>query len=271
MGETPKKYHVTDDGDVFRINEDGSFTSMGNAEKMYEPKDEDGGRTARQAETGVENKAPVKPFAETESRKRGWIYVAAVVAVLVALACFLILQRGYADSDSGVEYVDSVPVAMEETAAETPVEEAAAEEVAAEAVAAEVPAEETPVAEAPVAEAPAAVPQSYATVGAVDPERVYRSVDKEAEFPGGDRARRQWLRDNIQWPRDAAGRQLQGEVELDFIIERDGSISAVTVSRSDNPDLNAAAIRLVSSMPNWSPAMVRNQPVRSEMGITLFF
>lgn len=34
MGETPKKYHVTEDGDVYRINEDGSFTSMGNAENI---------------------------------------------------------------------------------------------------------------------------------------------------------------------------------------------------------------------------------------------
>ena len=84
-------------------------------------------------------------------------------------------------------------------------------------------------------------------------------------------ARRQWLRDNIQWPRDANGQQLHGEVELDFIIERDGSISNVKVTYSENTDLNTAAIRLISSMPNWSPAMVKNQPVRSPMGITLFF
>ena len=34
MEEKPNKYHVTDDGDIFRINDDGSFTSIGNAEKM---------------------------------------------------------------------------------------------------------------------------------------------------------------------------------------------------------------------------------------------
>lgn len=267
MGETPKKYHVTDEGDVFRINEDGSFTSMGNAEKMYEPKGGDAVGTARQAEAGEDKKAPVKPFGVKEPRKRGRVFwMLCPVAVIAALVCFLILQRGYAEREHW-EYVDSVPVVAEEV----PVEEVAAEEVAAEAVAVEVPAVVASVEEVPVAVAPAAVPQSYVTVGAVDPDRVYGSVDREAEFPGGDRARRQWLRDNIQWPRDASGRQLQGEVELDFIIERDGSISAVTVARSDNPDLNAAAISLISAMPKWSPAMVGDQPVRSAMGITLFF
>lgn len=34
MGQQPKKYHVTDEGIVYRVNEDGSFTEMGNAEEF---------------------------------------------------------------------------------------------------------------------------------------------------------------------------------------------------------------------------------------------
>ncbi len=96
-------------------------------------------------------------------------------------------------------------------------------------------------------------------------------MEVQADFPGGDRARLQWLRDNISWPRDVNGQQLHGDVELDFIIERDGSVSNVKVIYSENSELNSAAITLISSMPKWSPAMVNNQPVRSPMGITLFF
>lgn len=105
----------------------------------------------------------------------------------------------------------------------------------------------------------------------IDVNKIYSAVEVQAEFPGGDHARRQWLRDNIQWPLDANGNQLRGEVELDFVIERDGSISNVKVTYSENPALNSAAINLIRSMPRWSPAKVNNQPVRSPMGITLFF
>lgn len=34
MGQTPKKYHVSDDGQIYRINKDGSFTNMGNIESI---------------------------------------------------------------------------------------------------------------------------------------------------------------------------------------------------------------------------------------------
>lgn len=36
MGEIPKKYHITDNGDIYKVNDDGSFTSMGNAEQYIE-------------------------------------------------------------------------------------------------------------------------------------------------------------------------------------------------------------------------------------------
>lgn len=105
----------------------------------------------------------------------------------------------------------------------------------------------------------------------IDPNKVYYSVEVQAEYHGGDRARLQWLRDNIQWPRDGDGRQLHGEVELEFVIERDGSVSNVVVTYSDDTALNSAAINVISSMPKWYPAKVKNQPVRSPMGMTLFF
>ncbi len=38
MGQLPNKYHILDDGSVYKVNEDGSFTSVGNVEEFSHPK-----------------------------------------------------------------------------------------------------------------------------------------------------------------------------------------------------------------------------------------
>ncbi len=106
---------------------------------------------------------------------------------------------------------------------------------------------------------------------AIDPNKIYYSYDVEAEFPGGKKARKNWLNDNISWPTDNSGNILHGDVELEFVVERDGRISNVKVTDSENPRLNSEAIRLIGSMPRWTPALLNSQPVRSAVSLTLFF
>ncbi len=314
MEEKPNKYHVTDDGDIFRINDDGSFTSIGNAEKMSESKHEEEPVSEQEPLSSSKVKSTPPP-AKRNSRKRFWVYgvlyIIAVLAVIVWYNSFYPHERESADeplqqeqplvmaTDTAV-ILSPITTAMEDDAVYP--EAAQAEEVPIETAPQEddmqVVPEQAPIegqsAKAAMGgtlreeqpDAAAATTESHYDAGTVsgsvsygkrqilntiDPNMVYYSVEVQAEFPGGDRARRQWLHDNIIWPRDNNGSQMQGDVELEFIIERDGSVSNVKVSYSDNPGLNPEAIRLISSMPKWSPAMVRNQPVRSPMGITLFF
>lgn len=315
MEEKPNKYHVTDAGDIFRINDDGSFTSIGNAEKMSESKHEEEPVSEQEPLPSSKVKSTPPP-AKRNSRKRFWVYgvlyIIAVLAVIVWYNSFYPLEREPADeqplqqeqplvmaTDTAV-ILSPITTAMEDDAVYP--EAAQAEEVPIETAPQEDDMQVVPE-QAPIEgqsaktamggtlreeqpDAAAATTESHYDAGTVsgsvsyvesqrlntiDPNKVYYSVEVQAEFPGGDRARRQWLHDNIVWPRDNNGSQMQGDVELEFIIERDGSVSNVKVSYSDNPGLNPEAIRLISSMPKWSPAMVRNQPVRSPMGITLFF
>lgn len=294
MGETPKKYHVTDEGDVFRINEDGSFTSMGNAEKMSEQKTEE--TKAEQDSVPSPDSAPSKPAAKKSSDKRMLLYFMLFLAIVLAgaLAYFFLSPNGIPADQAAVPdkppTEDSIAVAQ---TAETDVTQgkAPAQDVVPQAqegaylqpgqaiepketqaaVSYEKAAESQPKVETNIEST--YKPDKFETKpsNTIDPDKVYYSVEVQAQFPGGDRAKTRWLNDNISWPRDANGNPLQGDVELEFIIERDGSISNVKVTYSENPDLNSAAVRLISSMPKWSPAKVRNQPVRSPMGITLFF
>lgn len=291
MGEKIKKYHITDDGDVYRVNDDGSFTSMGNAEKMSESNSEESFNFNKNHTSSNEN--PIKPFSHDNSRKRSW--VSGIIILMIIVGCILYFIKtsnpednlSQPDTDTiAADYNNTILVTESTVENISPEAHKSSQKNKSQSTQDLVPAvtnkavpkissKEPIVQEITGHGQKSAVEPVHRTetqnTNSIDPNKVYYAVEVQAEFPGGDRARLQWLRDHIVWPRDVNGTQLQGDVELEFIIERDGSVSNVKVTYSENPELNSAAITLISSMPKWSPAMVKNQPVRSPMGITLFF
>lgn len=282
MGDNPKKYHVTDDGDVYRINDDGSFTSMGNAEHMSTSNPKEADASSSDFST---NDRPIKPFSK---KNRIGIAFGVITCVLLfgGIGLLYILNQPetsnipIADTFSADTVVPSINAEPSGDIEKLNVEEQIVEVQKTHHV--EEPnvksyeSRQREIVESQRESENLSIPTEHSAdkankKDAIDTNKIYSAVEVQADFPGGDRARRQWLRDNIQWPVDANGQQLHGEVELEFVIERDGAISNVKVTFSENPELNSAAINLISSMPKWSPAMVKNQPVRSPMGITLFF
>ncbi len=55
---------------------------------------------------------------------------------------------------------------------------------------------------------------------------------------------------------------IQGKVFIQFVIERDGSITDVKVARGVDASLDKEAVRVVQSMPKWKPGKQRGKPVR---------
>lgn len=80
------------------------------------------------------------------------------------------------------------------------------------------------------------------------------SAADTAQFPGGQEALQTYITENLRYPTTAKENGIEGNVELEFIVKADGSISSVKVLRMIDPDLEAEAIRLVTSMPKWQPA-----------------
>ena len=64
---------------------------------------------------------------------------------------------------------------------------------------------------------------------------------------------------------------IQGTVMLTFIVEKDGSISNVTVVRSRGELLDAEAVRVVKGMPKWTPGMQGGKPVRTKFTLPIPF
>ena len=87
-------------------------------------------------------------------------------------------------------------------------------------------------------------------------------VEQKPQFPGGDAEMYKWLGNQIVYPPQAAEEGVSGKVTVSFIVEKDGSISNVTVVRGKHPALDKEAVRVVSKMPKWIPGKNNGAPVR---------
>jgi len=87
-------------------------------------------------------------------------------------------------------------------------------------------------------------------------------VEQKPQFPGGDAAMYKWLSQNINYPAQASEEGISGKVYIQFVVEKDGSITNAQVARSKHPALDAEAVRIVRNMPRWSPGRNNGQPVR---------
>lgn len=93
-------------------------------------------------------------------------------------------------------------------------------------------------------------------------EEVFVFVENQAGFPGGEKARMQYFAKHITYPELAKENDIQGTVFLKFIVEKDGSISNVTVVRGIGGGCDEEAMRVIREMPKWTPAKQRGKPVR---------
>lgn len=80
-------------------------------------------------------------------------------------------------------------------------------------------------------------------------------VEKMAEFPGGTMAMMSFLRQNITYPQEAKDNNIQGRVLVTFTVQPDGKVTDAHVENPVNPLLDAEAIRVVSLMPAFNPAL----------------
>lgn len=84
------------------------------------------------------------------------------------------------------------------------------------------------------------------------------------EFPGGQKEMFMYIQENLIYPKLALKKQIQGRSICQFIVEKDGSISHIQVVRSSgNKSLDRAAIRVIKTMPKWTPGRLQGKIVRT--------
>lgn len=102
-----------------------------------------------------------------------------------------------------------------------------------------------------------------------EPELV---VDEEPTFGKGTANDfRYWVKEVLKYPEEAASNGIQGRVYVQFIIEKDGTVTNVKVIKSDDPLLDKEALRVVKLSPVWNPAKKQGRPVRKLITFPIIF
>lgn len=96
-------------------------------------------------------------------------------------------------------------------------------------------------------------------------------VEIMPSFPGGESALFQYLSSNIRYPQAAIDRDLEGRVYVEFVVDRSGKVTNAKVKKGIHPTLDAEALRVVESMPDWSPGIQNGEFVRVMFTIPVLF
>jgi TonB family protein len=102
-------------------------------------------------------------------------------------------------------------------------------------------------------------------------EEPLRFVEEMPEPVGGMDAFYKFLQENLKYPADLKEKGISGQVYIEFVIEKDGSIDHVKVVKGAHPDLDAEAMRVVKMLPKWKPGKQNGKPVRCFYNIPIRF
>ena len=102
-------------------------------------------------------------------------------------------------------------------------------------------------------------------------DEAFAVVEQMPEFPGGMKELMTFLKDNIQYPKAAQDKKVQGRVIVQFVVEKDGTPTEFNVLRSIDPDLDKEALRVLGEMPKWKPGMQKGQAVRVKYTVPVNF
>ena len=91
-------------------------------------------------------------------------------------------------------------------------------------------------------------------------ETAFSYVEEDPEFPGGYTALINYINSNMRYP---SNKDVSGKVFLEFVVEKDGLISNIEVTKGieDYPEFGIEATRLLENSPKWKPGKQGGQPV----------
>ena len=102
-------------------------------------------------------------------------------------------------------------------------------------------------------------------------EKIHQMAEQQPEFPGGMAELLKYLQGSIKYPADCRKEGIAGRVIVQFVVNKDGSISDAYVVKSVDPRLDAEALRVVNAMPNWIPGKQKGKQVRVRFTLPVTF
>ena len=102
-------------------------------------------------------------------------------------------------------------------------------------------------------------------------DAVYSMVSEQPSFPGGMQEMMKFISENRKYPAEAKAKEIHGKVIVAFVVERDGSLSDVKIRRGIGYGCDEEAIRLIKSMPKWTPGKQNGKAVRVSFMLPVTF
>ena len=93
-----------------------------------------------------------------------------------------------------------------------------------------------------------------------EPEKIN---EMESIFPGGSAGWKKYLMKNMEYPDKAQKLQKQGQVVLQFIVDKEGKILDPEIIQSVEFSLDQEALRIIKQSPAWVPAFQNGKKVKS--------
>ena len=91
------------------------------------------------------------------------------------------------------------------------------------------------------------------------------------KFPGGDTELMNYIHNEMVYPEACIKEKKQGRTIISFVVEKDGSLSDYKILRHVHDDMDKEAIRIVKSMPKWTPAIKDGKYVRCKYTMPVTF
>lgn len=100
---------------------------------------------------------------------------------------------------------------------------------------------------------------------------VFQVVEEMPEFPGGKIAMQKFITDNVKYPESAKKEGVTGKVYVSFVVSKDGEVKDAKVVRGVNSALDEEALRVIKSMPDWTPGKQRGKKVDVQFTLPINF
>lgn len=102
-------------------------------------------------------------------------------------------------------------------------------------------------------------------------EQIFFIVEDMPEFPGGELELRKFIANNIEYPKAAQEHGIQGKVYVTFVVDKNGEVANARIARGVDPALDQEALRVVNSLPKWTPGKQRGQSVNVSYTVPINF
>lgn len=102
-------------------------------------------------------------------------------------------------------------------------------------------------------------------------DEIFTIVEVQPSPVGGMKAFYEFVGDNLNYPGRARRMNIEGRVFVEFVVEKDGSLTDIKVSKGIGAGCDEEAIRVISQAPDWNPGKQRGRAVRVRMVMPIIF